>query len=588
MNDPDHDREQEIFLACLREPDPSAREERLALECGDDTALREAVERLLQSQEDAGSFLEAPFELTGAPTTATISTAELDAMVGATIGPYKLREKLGEGGMGVVFVAEQKRPVRRKVAIKVVKPGLASKEVIARFEAERQALALMDHPNIAKVLDAGVTETGRPYFAMDLVQGLAITKYCDKRRLGIRARLELFGQVCRAVQHAHQKGIIHRDLKPSNVLVAEIDGVAVPKVIDFGVAKAVGQKLTDQSVYTQFWQLIGTPLYMSPEQAGFGVIDVDTRSDVYSLGVLLYELLSGTTPLEKQLLKELGYDELRRRIREEDPPRPSVRLSTLEAKDSSTIADAIGLDQRDHSRLLRGELDWIVMRALEKDRSRRYESPSAFAADIDRYLNDQPVEACPPSRWYQLRKLATKHKSSLSTAAIVLIALLTATGVSLWQAKEANEARKLADQRLAQADTNYQHALNAVEQMLQRVGSHELATTPKMLVVQHELLENAISFYEQLIEENPTDPHVYFLASQAYGSLHEVASRMSNRDLDSEHCLKSVTLAKQALSMKPGSHDYAGQLADSYHRLAYSNRSRDPVYAEAMYREWQQ
>ena len=305
---------------------------------------------------------------------------------GTIIGPYKLLEQIGEGGMGVVFMAEQTQPIQRKVALKIIKPGMDTQQVIARFEAERQALALMDHPNIARVLDAGTTESGRPYFVMELVRGVPVTDYCDRHRLSIRERLELFVTICQAVQHAHQKGIIHRDLKPTNVLVTQHDGRPLVKVIDFGVAKATGQKLTEKTLFTGFAQLIGTPLYMSPEQAELSAPDVDTRSDIYSLGVLLYELLTGSTPFESERLKAAAFDEMRRIIREEEPPRPSTRISTLAQQAISTVSEKRNSDPRHLSRLFQGELDWIVMKTLEKDRNRRYETASALAADVEHYL----------------------------------------------------------------------------------------------------------------------------------------------------------------------------------------------------------
>lgn len=367
---------------------------------------------------------------------------------GTVIGPYKLIEQIGEGGMGIVFMAEQKQPVRRKVALKLIKPGMDSKRVIGRFEAERQALAMMDHPNIAKVLEAGTTEAGRPYFVMELIHGIPITEYCDRAKFTIRKRLELFVQVCRAVQHAHTKGIIHRDLKPGNVLVTSNDVDAVPKIIDFGVAKALDQSLTEQTFATGFAQMLGTPLYMSPEQTEFNQGGVDTRSDVYSLGVLLYELLTGTTPFESERLKQIGFDEMRRVIREEEPPRPSQRFSTLDAATRSTMSERRSIDAGAMNTSLHGELDWIVIKALEKDRNRRYESASAFAADVERYLKDEAVEACPPSAAYRLRKYVRRNRRALVTAGIVTVALVAATAVSTWQAVDANAAKRLADERL--------------------------------------------------------------------------------------------------------------------------------------------
>src|SRR5262249_52567912 len=371
---------------------------------------------------------------------------------GTVIGPYKLKEQIGEGGMGLVFVAEQQHPVRRKVALKIIKPGMDSKQVIARFEAERQALAMMDHQNIAKVFDAGMTETGRPYFVMELVHGVPITDYCDANKLTPRQRLELFVPVCQAIQHAHQKGIIHRDIKPSNVLVTMYDDKPVPKVIDFGVAKAIEQRLTEKSVYTQFGALVGTFEYMSPEQAEMNAFGVDTRSDIYALGVLLYELLTGTTPLERPRLREAAYGEIVRLIKEEEPQRPSTRLST-----SGTLAKVAAARKTEParlSRLMRGELDWVVMRCLEKDRSRRYDTASGLAKDVERYLKDEPVEARPPSAWYRLRKATRRNRTALTVSGVVAAALVLGTAATLWQASIARADRERAriaeEQRLAQ------------------------------------------------------------------------------------------------------------------------------------------
>jgi serine/threonine protein kinase/tetratricopeptide (TPR) repeat protein len=362
---------------------------------------------------------------------------------GSVIGPYRLMEQIGEGGFGLVFVAEQQQPVRRRVALKIIKPGMDTRDVIARFAAERQALALMDHPHIAKVLDAGTTPTGRPFFVMELVRGKPITEFCDQSRLSPRQRLELFVDVCHAVQHAHQKGIIHRDVKPSNVLVTSHDGRPVVKVIDFGVAKAIGQQLTERTIYTRFAQMVGTPLYMSPEQAEMSGLDIDTRTDIYSLGVVLYELLTGTTPVDKKRLSQASHDEVRRIIREEDPPRPSTRLSQS-AESLPTIAAARGIEPGKLSRLLRGDLDWIVMKTLEKDRSRRYETASALARDIQRFLADEPVEARPPSTAYRLQKLARRHRALLATSGLVLLVLVAGIVASTAQAVRATRAEQIA------------------------------------------------------------------------------------------------------------------------------------------------
>jgi tetratricopeptide (TPR) repeat protein len=349
-------------------------------------------------------------------------------------------------------MAEQENPIRRRVALKVIKVGMDTREVIARFEAERQALAMMDHPNIAKVLDAGATETGRPYFVMELVRGVKITKFCDQHRLPTAGRLRLFMQICRALQHAHQKGIIHRDLKPSNVLVTLHDGVPVPKVIDFGIAKATNGRLTDKTLFTAFEQFIGTPAYMSPEQAEMSGLDVDTRTDIYSLGVLLYELLTGRPPFDPGQLASAGLDEIRRRIREEEPPKPSTRIGTLLAAEQIQVAGNQGTESPRLVGLLRGDLDWIVMMCLEKDRSRRYETASGLAVDLERFLADEPVSARPPTAGYQFRKFARRHRSALGATALVAVVLVVATAVSTWQAVLATRATTLASERLQDSE----------------------------------------------------------------------------------------------------------------------------------------
>ncbi|HKB35876.1 MAG TPA: serine/threonine-protein kinase, partial [Gemmataceae bacterium] len=418
--------------------------------CGGDPQLRRRVEELLQARPKASNFLESL-----APRSVATVEEVIGERPGTLIGAYKLLEQIGEGGFGVVFMAEQQQPVRRKVALKVLKPGMDTRQVIARFEAERQALALMDHPHIAHVFDGGETASGRPYFVMELVRGVPITDYCDQNRLPVPERLELFVAVCQAVQHAHQKGIIHRDLKPSNILVTLHDDKPMVKVIDFGIAKATGQQLTDKTLFTNFAQMIGTPLYMSPEQAGMSGLDIDTRSDIYSLGVLLYELLTGTTPFDRDRLRKAGYDELRRIIREEEPPRPSTRISTV-GQAATTVCANRRSDPKRLGLLFRGELDWIVMKALEKDRCRRYETASAFAADVQRYLADEPVLACPPSAWYRFRKFARRNKAGLAAAGFILFVIVLLGGGVGWVARdrESRKERAVEEAKSAWADVD--------------------------------------------------------------------------------------------------------------------------------------
>jgi WD40 repeat protein/serine/threonine protein kinase len=427
--------EESILSAARRIEDPDARRQFLQQACADNAALRAQVETLLGTPDAEQSFLQpAP-----PPPAPAVSAPAIGERPGAMIGPYKLLQQIGEGGMGTVWMAEQQQPVRRKVALKVIRPGIDNRHLLARFEAERQALALMDHPNIAKVLDAGVTD-GRPYFVMELIKGTPITKYCDEHRLPLRQRLGLFVPVCQAVQHAHTKGVIHRDLKPSNVLIAPYDGKLVPKVIDFGVAKAAGQVLTERTLYTEFGAVVGTLEYMSPEQAELNNQDIDTRSDVYSLGVLLYELLTGTTPLERKKLKDGSMLEVLRIIREEEPPRPSARLSTTEHLPA--VASKRGLEARQLRGVVRGELDWIVMKALEKDRNRRYETANGLGRDVERYLNNDPVQACPPSVRYRIRKFLNRNKGPVLAAALLVVALLAGVAASTWQMQRARQAER--------------------------------------------------------------------------------------------------------------------------------------------------
>ncbi len=450
----DPQKARELFLHAVGKLPPEQWDAYLAESCGPDAELARQVAHLLRVHQEAGSFLERPAEgvgATGAFAPAPEGRPAVPAeAAGTAIGPYKLIQAIGEGGMGTVWMAQQTAPVKRLVALKVIKPGMDSKQVLARFEAERQALALMDHPNIARVLDADTTAAGRPYFVMELVKGVPITRYCDEHRLTPRQRLDLFVSVCQAVQHAHQKGIIHRDLKPSNVLVAQYDGRPVPKVIDFGIAKATGQQLTEHTLVTGFGAVVGTLEYMSPEQAELNQLDIDTRSDVYSLGVLLYELLTGSTPLEKKRLKEAALLEVLRVIREEEPPRPSTRLSTTD--ELPAVAANRGLEPRALTGLVRGELDWIVMTALEKDRSRRYATANALAEDVRRYLADEPIQACPPSATYRLRKLLWRNRVWVSAAVLVAAVLVVATTVSIALAVWALHAEGVAREDRVRAE----------------------------------------------------------------------------------------------------------------------------------------
>ncbi len=438
-----------IFNRAVALPE-AEREGFLVVACQGDERLRQRVQALLAADADDSEVLDEP------PLTPELE-AELARLKpeeeGDRIANYKLLQEIGEGGFGTVWMAEQTAPVVRRVALKIIKLGMDTHEVIGRFEQERQALALMDHPNIAKVFDAGATQFGRPFFVMELVKGIPITQYCDEAGLGTRERLALFGDVCSAIQHAHQKGIIHRDIKPSNVMVTLYADKPVVKVIDFGIAKATQSKLTDKTLFTRFEQFIGTPVYMSPEQAALSAVDIDTRSDIYALGILLYELLTGKPPFDAKSLASAGYEEMRRIIREVEPPKPSSRLSTVAGEERTVIAKARHIDPEKINRLVEPDLDWIVMKAIEKDRTRRYETANGLAADLKRFLADEPVSATPPSVGYQFRKFARRNKAALRVAAVIAAVLVAATAVSVWQAVSATNARKETAKTLLQVST---------------------------------------------------------------------------------------------------------------------------------------
>ncbi|NIS52951.1 MAG: protein kinase [Phycisphaerae bacterium] len=504
-----------VFCEALKKETQQARDAYIACACKGDPNLRQEVEALLESQSKANDFFKGP--LLGPDV--TLDTSAITEGPGTTIGNYKLLEQIGEGGMAVVYMAEQERPLRRRVALKIIKLGMDTKSVIARFEVERQALAVMDHPNIAKVFDAGSTETGRPYFVMELVRGVSITDYCDKNKLDTKERLNLFIQVCNAVQHAHQKGIIHRDIKPSNVMITLHDGKPVPKVIDFGIAKATSQRLTEKTLFTRYAQMIGTPAYMSPEQAEMSGLDIDTRTDIYSLGILLYELLTGVTPFSEKQLREAGYLEMQRIIREKEPLKPSTKLSTL----GDTLTDVA--EHRKASpdllqKLVRGDLDWIVMKSLEKDRTRRYDTTAEMVADIARHINHEPVLAGPPSQIYRLRKFIRRHRTHAIGAAVVAVLLAGMTVISVMYVQAHNRGKEaeflkhkdiLSKAMEFRSRGQFQDALNTVEDMLssKHVGPEARLLRGRLILELHGPVD-AVKELEELIKEREE------IASQAH------------------------------------------------------------------------
>jgi serine/threonine protein kinase len=512
--------EEDIFRNAIEFEGRDEQADYVKMACGDNTELCAAVEALLRHHYQS-SILDAP----ALESSVLHDTTPITEGPGTTIGRYKLLEKIGEGGMAVVYMAEQTEPIRRKVALKIIKLGMDTKSVIARFEAERQALAMMDHPNIAKVLDAGATETGRPYFVMELVTGVSITEYCDKNNLSTKERLALFIQVCNAVQHAHQKGIIHRDIKPTNVMVTRHEGRPIPKVIDFGIAKATNQKLTEKTLFTRYSHIIGTPAYMSPEQADLGDMDVDTRSDIYSLGVLLYELLTGTTPFSEEELRKAGYLEMQRVIREQEPPKPSTKLSTL-GETLTDIAKYHGCTPDLLIKSIRGDMDWIVMKSLEKGRERRYDTVSALASDIRRYLNDELILARAPSTIYRLHKFFRRHWFGAVAALVVFV---LAVGLLSLLAAWKNNQRRLDSEmflrdritldvaRMVWVSGGDVAALAEVELILdsEYVGDEAKSMYDKILAD----VQEQVNHYSSIIEVDPEDPVNYLNRAQYHKSL---------------------------------------------------------------------
>jgi len=498
MSETKQNLEEFLFEAASMKLDPAERNAFLDGVCHGDPALRARLELLLEGHFQGEGFLTKKPEVAARP----IEPPPPDPP-SPVIGRYKLLEKIGEGGFGEVWMAEQKEPVKRRVAIKILKLGMDTRQVVRRFEAERQALALMDHPNIARVLDAGATDSGRPYFVMDLVRGIRITDYCDQNNLSPKERLDLFIPVCQAIQHAHQKGIIHRDIKPSNILVTSHDGVAVPKVIDFGIAKATQQELTDKTLFTQFQQFIGTPAYVSPEQAGMSGLDIDTRSDIYSLGVLLYELLVGRTPFEAQELMQGGLEALRRMIREREPMRPSTKLNTLAGEELTTTARRRQTDAPKLVHLLRGDLDWIVMKCLEKDRTRRYDTATGLVMDLKRHLAHEPIEARPPNRLYRFQKLVRRNKLTFAAATTVALALLLGIAVSSWQMVVARHARSAEQQQRLQAETEGERAdAQAQEASASQQQSRRLLYASDMNLAQQALKMNNLGRARRLLDRH--------------------------------------------------------------------------------------
>jgi serine/threonine protein kinase/tetratricopeptide (TPR) repeat protein len=570
----------DLFVAAVKVP-PEQWEAFLKETCAGDEELRRQVSDLLQEHQQAGSFLDRPVvarRATGefhpgpngaVPESLDPATAK-SADPSMTIGPYKLLERIGEGGMGTVWMAEQREPVQRKVALKIIKAGMDGRQVIVRFEAERQALALMDHPNIATVFDGGTATSGRPFFVMELVKGMPITRYCDEHRLTPRERLELFVPVCQAIQHAHTKGIIHRDVKPSNVLVALFDGQPVPKLIDFGLAKATGQRLTERTLFTEFGAVVGTLEYMSPEQAELNNQDIDTRSDIYSLGVLLYELLTGTTPLNHERLKQAAFTDILRMIREEEPPRPSTRLSEL-GEALPSISARRHTEPARLTKLVRGELDWIVMKALEKDRNRRYESASAFAADVERYLADEPVQACPPSAAYRLKKFLRRNRGPVLVAgaiAVLLVSGIIGTSLGFVRAERLRQVALRKEQdaldEKAKALAAHRRAMEELRATTDHVVEQLIGAKPVLGPAEKAFLETALKRWQTFAAEQGDGELAQQARAEGMLRVAQLRGQLGERDAAISGYREATALLDKLAAEFPAVPEYRRQLAASH------------------------
>jgi serine/threonine protein kinase len=585
--------EREIFLAALERKNIAERDEFLNKACGTDAGLRQRIDDLLNAHFTLASSARNADAANPTRASAEPDTrAALEDQSGTLIaGRYKLSHLLGEGGMGRVYLAEQKEPIVRQVAVKLIKPGMDSVAVLARFEAERQALALMDHPNIAKVLDAGSTADHRPYFVMELVKGIPITRYCDQYHLNPQQRLELFLPVCHAIQHAHQKGIIHRDLKPSNVLIALYDGKPVPKVIDFGVAKAITLRLTERTLFTEVGQMVGTVEYMAPEQAELNNLDIDTRADIYSLGVILYELLAGSTPFTSKQLRGAAFAEMLRIIREVDPPKPSTKVST--AEELPTIAANRHFEPRRLTRLISGDLDWIVMKALEKDRSRRYESASSLALDIQHFLAEKPVQAGPPSSLYRFRKFVKRHQGASVAAALLALAValgLVGTSMGYYQATEqrkvAEEQRDQARKANEAAEKNAAATRSVIAEFLVKIGDDKFSAIPQFEEIRKDLVDLAVKRYREFLAIQPDNEKLQFDAAvinQRSAGLYRMMNQFAAaRPLYEE----SIGLYQKLLKRQPDSADYLSFLSSTLTDFGdMLERAEGPSAAESKYKE---